>query len=189
MIRQRIVPGGADHLPAGLHPVLRRILLARGVNESAALQLDISRMLPPQQLAGIDRAAQILADAVSDGKRILVVGDFDADGATGTAVAVLALKWMGCSKVSFRVPNRFEFGYGLTVSLVDTLADDPPDVLVTVDSGISCIKGVARAVDLGCRVIITDHHLPGDVLPAADAIVNPNCPGDAFPARPWPAWA
>ncbi|MSQ98855.1 MAG: single-stranded-DNA-specific exonuclease RecJ [Xanthomonadales bacterium] len=183
MIRQRIVPGGADHLPEGLHPVLRRILLARGVNEPAALQLDISRMLPPQQLAGIDRAAQILADAVRDGKRILVVGDFDADGAMGTAVAVLALKWMGCSKVSFRVPNRFEFGYGLTVPLVDTLADDPPDVLVTVDSGISCVRGVARAVELGCRVIITDHHLPGEVLPAADAIVNPNCAGDTFPSK------
>jgi single-stranded-DNA-specific exonuclease len=183
MIRQRTVPDGADLLPTGLHPVVRRILLARGVNEPAALQLEISRMLPPQQLAGIDRAAQILADAVSAGKRILVVGDFDADGATGTAVAVLALQWMGCTRVSFRVPNRFEFGYGLTVPLVETLAADPPDVLVTVDSGISCVKGVARAVELGCRVIITDHHLPGEALPAADAIVNPNCPGDAFPSK------
>ena len=96
---------------------------------------------------------------------------------------MLSLGAMGCGKVDFRVPNRFEFGYGLTVPLVDTLVDDPPDLLLTVDSGISCIEGVARARELGCRVIVTDHHLPGERLPAAHAIVNPNCAGDVFPSK------
>ncbi len=140
-------------------------------------------MLAPGTLSGIGRAAELLADAVVDNRRILVVGDFDADGATGTAVAVLALRLMGCTSVSFRVPNRFEFGYGLTVPLVDSLADDPPDLLMTVDSGVSCVAGVARARELGCQVIITDHHLPGSVLPEADAMVNPNCTGDTFPSK------
>jgi single-stranded-DNA-specific exonuclease len=114
---------------------------------------------------------------------VLVVGDFDADGATGTALAMLALAAMGCARPGFRVPNRFEFGYGLTVPLVETLAAAPPDVLVTVDSGIACLEGVRRARDLGSRVIVTDHHLPGAQLPEAHAIVNPNCPGDAFPSK------
>ncbi len=182
-ITQRDIPAGPDSLPAALHPVVRRVLLARGVSTAEALQLDIGSMLDPAGLAGIATAAQLLADAITAGQSILVVGDFDADGATGTAVAVLALRWMGGSKVTFRVPNRFEFGYGLTVPLVETLAHDPPDVLVTVDSGISCVKGVVRARELGCRVIITDHHLPGTELPAADAIVNPNCAGDDFPSK------
>lgn len=163
--------------------MIRRVLLARGVTDPATLQLDLGRMLPPGQLSGVGTAAQLLADAVTAGKNILVVGDFDADGATGTAVAVLALQWMGCTNVSFRVPNRFEFGYGLTVPLVETLATNPPDVLMTVDSGISCVQGVARARELGCQVIITDHHLPGKTLPSAEAIVNPNCAGDTFPSK------
>jgi single-stranded-DNA-specific exonuclease len=182
-IVQRAVPAGPDSLPADLHPVLRRILLARGISDPLELQLDLQDMLAPAQLSGIATAARMLADAVMAGERILVVGDFDADGATGTAVAVRALQSMGCNSVDFRVPNRFEFGYGLTVALVDTLADDPPDLLMTVDSGISCVAGVARATELGCRVIITDHHLPGKVIPSAHAIVNPNLPGDGFPSK------
>ncbi len=183
IIRQRELPVGACNLPDGLHPVIRRVLRARGVTDPGHLALGLANMLSPDNLGGVRSAAVLLADAIADDQQILVVGDFDADGATGTALAVLSLQAMGCRNVNFRVPNRFEFGYGLTVPLVETLAGSPPDVLVTVDSGISCIQGVERARAMGCRVIVTDHHLPGEALPAADAIVNPNCPGDAFPSK------
>lgn len=166
-----------------MHPVLRRILLARGITCPEELALDLSTMLPPGGLSGVDKAAVLVAEAVMRGQRILIVGDFDADGATGTAVAILSLQAMACEQLDFRVPNRFEFGYGLSVQLVDTLRDDPPDLLITVDSGIACNDGVARARELGCRVIVTDHHLPGERLPDADAIVNPNCHGDVFPSK------
>jgi len=182
-IRQRNVPADENSLPPQLHPVIRRVLLARGVTAQQSLQLELTDMLPPSALSGIAAAADLLADAVTGNSSILVVGDFDADGATGTALAVLALRSMDCKQVTFRVPNRFEFGYGLTVPLVNTLLDRPPDVLVTVDSGISCVQGVARARELGCQVVITDHHLPGTEIPAAHAIVNPNCPGDLFPSK------
>jgi single-stranded-DNA-specific exonuclease len=182
-IRQREARVTNDSLPAGLHPVIHRILLARGVASAAELDLELPRLLTPDTLGGVDVAAGLLADAISGDQSILVVGDFDADGATGTAVAVLGLRAMGCKSVSFRVPNRFEFGYGLTVPLVETLAASPPDLLVTVDSGIACRAGVARARELGCRVIVTDHHLPGPELPDANAIVNPNAPGDGFPSK------
>ncbi|HET6565753.1 MAG TPA: single-stranded-DNA-specific exonuclease RecJ [Xanthomonadales bacterium] len=182
-IRERQPRSGKDELPAGLHPAIRRILLARGLSSSADLELELPQLLTPDSLGGTDHAADLLATAITAGQSILVVGDFDADGATGTAVAVLGLRAMGCKNISFRVPNRFEFGYGLTVPLVETLVDAPPDVLVTVDSGIACIAGVARARELGCQVIVTDHHLPGPELPAAHAIVNPNAPGDTFPSK------
>ncbi len=182
-VRQRETGSVSDMLPDTLHPVIRRILLARDITDGKSLDLNIGRLQPPAALSGIKAAAGILADAVVSGQSILIVGDFDADGATGTAVAVRALNLMAAVNVDFRVPNRFEFGYGLSVALVETLANDPPDVLVTVDSGISSNDGVARAREMGCKVIITDHHLPGEVLPAADAIVNPNCPGDKFPSK------
>lgn len=182
-IRQRQPRTDKDELPAGLHPAIRRVLLARGLGSAAELQLELPQLLKPDSLGGTAQAAGILADAISAGQSILVVGDFDADGATGTAVAMLGLRAMGSKAVSFRVPNRFEFGYGLTLPLVNTLADSPPNVLVTVDSGIACIAGVARARELGCQVIVTDHHLPGPELPAAHAIVNPNAPGDTFPSK------
>lgn len=170
-------------MPDSIHPVIRRILLARNITDTTALDLKLGRLQSPAALSGIRQAAEILADAVVAGQSILIVGDFDADGATGTALAVRALHLMGATNVDFRVPNRFEFGYGLSVALVETLADNPPDVLVTVDSGISSNDGVARARALGCKVVVTDHHLPGKVLPSADAIVNPNCPGDQFPSK------
>ena len=116
-------------------------------------------------------------------KKILIVGDFDADGATGTALAMRGLNAMGARQVDFKVPNRFEFGYGLTEALVETLSEHPPDMLVTVDSGIACLAGVSKARSLGCTVIVTDHHLPGETLPDANAIVNPNVPGDSFPSK------
>jgi single-stranded-DNA-specific exonuclease len=187
LIRQRpLTPSNgepADALPAHLHPVSRRVLRARGISEASALTLNLGDLHPPGTLTGIDTAADLLAGAIVDAQSVLVVGDFDADGATGTALAVLSLRAMGGGRVGFRVPNRFEFGYGLTVSLVETLAAAPPDLLVTVDSGIACIDGVSRARELGCRVVVTDHHLPGDRLPDAHAIVNPNRPGDLFPSK------
>jgi single-stranded-DNA-specific exonuclease len=182
-IRRRDVDHALDDLPDDLHPASRRVLLARGVHDASELTLNLQELHAPGSLTDINRAAELLADAITGDQSILVVGDFDADGATGTALAVLSLGAMGCQRVGFRVPNRFEFGYGLTVPLVETLAQDPPDLLVTVDSGIACLAGVRRARDLGAQVIVTDHHLPGDELPAAHAIVNPNSPGDGFPSK------
>jgi single-stranded-DNA-specific exonuclease len=182
-IRERSRGGAGEKFPADLHPVLRRILLSRGITRAEDLVLDMPSLLPPGQLSGISNAAEKISTAVMQNQRILIVGDFDADGATGTAVALLSLQAMGCTSLDFRVPNRFEFGYGLSAALVDTLADDPPDLLITVDSGISCNQGVARARELGCVVVVTDHHLPGEVLPDAHAIVNPNCEGDQFPSK------
>jgi len=182
-VRQRRIGTVPDTLPGSLHPVVRRILLARDVTDTQSLDLELRRLRPPAALSGVHDAAEILADAVVTGQSIMIVGDFDADGATGTALAVRALRLMAAARVGFRVPNRFEFGYGLSVGLVETLADDPPDVLVTVDSGISSLDGVRRARELGCKVIVTDHHLPGDEMPQANAIVNPNCPGDRFPSK------
>ena len=177
------MPEQEDRLPPDLNPVVRRVLLARGVSGPEQLDLRLQGMHGPGSLSGIRTASRLLADAVTGGQRILIVGDFDADGATGTALAVLSLREMGCRNLDFRVPNRFEYGYGLTVPLVESLASEPPDLLVTIDSGISCIDGVSHARELGCRVIVTDHHLPGETLPSADAIVNPNMEGDEFPSK------
>ncbi len=182
-VRPREITLDNDHLPQSMHPVVRRILLARNITSEESLDLVLSRLQSPANLSGVKRAATILADAIVNGQKILIVGDFDADGATGTAVAVRALQLMAAKKVDFRVPNRFEFGYGLTTALVETFKDNPPDVLVTVDSGISSNNGVALARKFGCTVIVTDHHLPGEVLPNAHAIVNPNCHGDQFPSK------
>lgn len=173
----------SDELSADLHPVVRRVLLARGVSTRESVDLSLANMLTPEGLGGVRDAARRLAAAVRNNESILVVGDFDADGATGTALALLALRAMGAGRVEFRVPNRFEFGYGLTEPLVDTLKGDPPDLIITVDSGVCSNPGVARAAELGIEVIITDHHLPGESLPAARAIVNPNLEGDAFPSK------
>jgi single-stranded-DNA-specific exonuclease len=184
IIRQRpVIASGPETLPADMHPVIRRILLARGVSSGRQLELGLKDLQSPQTLSGLNVAAGLLADALMADKRILIAGDFDADGATGTALAVRALEAMGAKQVAFCVPNRFEFGYGLSVPLVETFNADPPDVLVTVDSGISSLDGVERARALGCEVIVTDHHLPGEALPAANAIVNPNCAGDEFPSK------
>ncbi len=182
-IRTRETVAGKDCLPGDLHPVIRKILLSRGIHNADGIDLGLGRLQSPAKLLGIESAAAILCEAIKTNRKILIVGDFDTDGATGTALAVRALTAMGAQQVGFKVPNRFEFGYGLTESLVETFVPDPPDVLVTVDSGISCIAGVARARGLGCQVVVTDHHLPGEQLPDADAIVNPNVPGDTFPSK------
>ena len=170
-------------MPDSLHPVTRRVLLARGITSAGALDLGLRGLHDPESLGGVDGAAELLADAVCADRDIMIVGDFDADGATGTALAIKALRSFGARQVRFRVPNRFEFGYGLTPGLVETLAEDPPDLLMTVDSGICCNPGIGRARELGITVVVTDHHLPGEHLPKADAIVNPNIPGDDFPSK------
>lgn len=167
----------------GVHPVLQRVYAARGVEDPGQVRHRLSGMLPPAMLGGLDRAVALLADAIARQRRIWVIGDFDADGATGTAVAVRGLRLLGARHVGFRVPHRLRHGYGLSPELVADLAQDAPDLLLTVDSGIACIPGVAAARAAGMQVIVTDHHLPGAQLPAADAIVNPNLPGDGFPSK------
>lgn len=165
-----------------LHPLLQRIYSARGVQRDGELQYQLAQLLKPN-FKGLQDAVNILADAVVAQAKIIIVGDFDADGATSSALAVLALRAMGLSNVDFLVPNRFEYGYGLTPEIVAVAAAQHPDVIITVDNGISSIDGVRAARDLGIAVIVTDHHLPGAELPDADAIVNPNQPGCEFPSK------
>jgi single-stranded-DNA-specific exonuclease len=161
-------------------PLLKRIYLARGVTQQAALERQLSCLPSPSSMLGIDTAVAILAAALVEQKRVLIVGDFDADGATSSALMVLALTAMGYQHVDFLVPNRFDYGYGLTPEIVDLAAEREPQLLITVDNGISSIDGVKKANALGMQVIVTDHHLPGAVLPDAAAIVNPNQPGCTF---------
>ena len=161
-------------------PLLKRIYLARGVTQQGALQRQLSCLPSPSTMLGIDTAVAILVTALTEQKRILIVGDFDADGATSSALMVLALSAMGYQQVDFLVPNRFDYGYGLTPEIVDLAAEREPQLLITVDNGISSIEGVHKANSLGMQVIVTDHHLPGATLPAAAAIVNPNQPDCTF---------
>lgn len=162
--------------------LLDRIYAARGVQREEELHYALANLHKPR-FKGLEAAVSLLADAVVAQAKVLVVGDFDADGATSSALAVLALKAMGLSEVDFLVPNRFEYGYGLTPEIVAVAAAQQPDIIVTVDNGISSIEGVRAAHELGIAVIVTDHHLPGAELPEADAIVNPNQPGCEFPSK------
>ncbi|MFA7387368.1 MAG: single-stranded-DNA-specific exonuclease RecJ [Thiohalobacteraceae bacterium] len=171
------------HLPAELPAVLRRVYAARGISDARLLDNRIERLQTPDALGGLAQALDLLEAAVVGGQRILVVGDFDADGATSTALTLRALRGIGAAQVDYLVPNRFEFGYGLTPEIVAVAARQRPDLLITVDNGISSIAGVAAARAAGMRVLVTDHHLPGAHLPDADAIVNPNLPGDGFPSK------
>src|SRR5690606_15196146 len=168
-------------LPQTLHPVLRTVLAQRRLRSVDELDYRLDALLPPDALSGIDDAAELLA-AHLDGK-ILVVGDFDADGATSTALALLGLRAMGARHVDYLVPDRFRFGYGLTPEIVQLAVERHAELIVTVDNGISSIAGVAAARAAGMRVLVTDHHLPGAEPPVADVIVNPNLPGDAFPSK------
>ena len=163
--------------------VLQRIYLARGIHNDDLLDLRLQQLQQPNQLLGLDQAVAILVEALQLQQRVLIVGDFDADGATSCALSVLALTAMGLQHVDYLVPNRFEFGYGLTPEIVAVAAGYKPDVIITVDNGISSIEGVAAARVRGIKVIVTDHHLPGSELPAADAIVNPNQHGCEFPSK------
>lgn len=166
-----------------LHPLLRRVYASRSVKTVNELERTLEHLHPFQSLLGLDEAVRLLVNAVKDNKKILVVGDFDADGATSTAVAVRALKSFGAEHVQYLVPNRFAFGYGLTPELVASAKDFSPDVIITVDNGIANHAGVDAAKALGICVIITDHHLPAKTLPNADAIVNPNQHNDIFPSK------
>lgn len=172
----------AEPLSADLPPLLDRIYRSRGVRSAQELEHRLAHLHHPQ-LKGLDRAVELLADAVEADANIVIVGDFDADGATSCALAVSALRAMGLTSVDFLVPNRFEYGYGLTPEIVQVAAAMGPDVIVTVDNGISSIEGVKAAQELGIAVVVTDHHLPGEHLPQADAIVNPNQPGCEFPSK------
>ena len=170
---------------AELPSLLWRIYAARGVCSDAELDYRLSRLYHPDTLLGLDAAATLVADAVTRHQSILIVGDFDADGATSTAVAMLGLQALGAARLDFRVPSRFSDGYGLTAGIVDRLQEEGalPDLLLTVDNGISAHEGVAAARRAGCQVVVTDHHLAPESLPEAHAIVNPNQPGCRFPCK------
>lgn len=172
-----------SHLPASLPPLLRRLYAMRGVQAEQELERSLKGMLPWQQLDGIDDAVGILQQALAEGHRIMVVGDFDADGATSTALTVLALRSLGGEAVDYLVPNRFEDGYGLSPEVVEQVAARGAQLILTVDNGISSHAGVDVAHAKGMQVLVTDHHLPGETLPAAEAIVNPNLHGCEFPSK------
>jgi len=165
-----------------MHPVLERIFLARGLTSTAELDRTLAKLPSPWLLSGMEEMIGHLITAINQRQRICIVADFDADGATSCAVAIMGLQLLGAGEVDFVVPNRFEYGYGLTPEIVDLVKLKNPDVLITVDNGISSIDGVKVAKELGIKVLITDHHLPGHELPVADAIVNPNLVDDQFPS-------
>lgn len=173
-----------DHqLPATLPPLLRRLYATRGIRQPQELERGVAGLLPWQSLSGIETAAALLHQALEQTSRIIVVGDFDADGATSTALAVLALRSMGGSHIDYLVPNRFDDGYGLSPEVVEQAVARGAELIITVDNGVSSHAGVALAKSRGIRVIVTDHHLPGETLPAADAIVNPNLVECSFPSK------
>ncbi len=184
----RIVPRKANPATVrrlaedGLHPTLARLYASRGITAASELDDALAKLIPPTQLQGVSDAAILLADAIEAGARMLVVADYDCDGATACAVAVRGLRAMGAD-VGYLVPNRFEYGYGLTPAIVQLAAHSEPDLIITVDNGIASIDGVEEARSLGIATLITDHHLPGDALPQADVIVNPNQPGCTFPSK------
>ena len=176
-------PSAAELLAAsGLPGPLARVLAARGIHAPAQLDASLAGLIPPERLTNSAKMAQLLADAIAQGKRLLVIGDYDADGATATAVAVRGLRGMGAT-VDFLVPNRFEYGYGLTPEIVALAATRQPDIIITVDNGIASVDGVRAANSLGIPVLVTDHHLPGDETPEAACILNPNQRGCDFPSK------
>lgn len=180
-IKQRELPESS--LSFAHSELLERIYAARGITHEAELNKTLQTLLPFNTLIDIDKACIRLEKALREQERILIIGDFDADGATSTALAISALKTMGASQVEFLVPNRFEFGYGLTPGIVEVANKWKPNLIITVDNGIASIEGVEAANSHGIDVLVTDHHLPGDSLPDACAIVNPNQPGDPFPSK------
>lgn len=182
-IKRRTWPETALNNAPHLHPVLQRIYASRGISDFSELAYDLDKLVPYHGLLNIEKAAAFIGDALIEQKKFLIIGDFDADGATATAVAVKALKSLGAQFVEFLVPNRFEYGYGLTPGIVELAVTKKPDMIITVDNGISSHEGVQRARELNIDVVITDHHLSGETLPAAAAIVNPNQPNDTFSSK------
>ena len=181
-LRRRESRGVPSGWPDSVHPVLRQIYAARGVLDPGQAEHRLARMLSPQLLGGMMQAVELLAEAIRDDWSILIAGDYDCDGASGTAVAVRGLRMLGAKRVSYAIPNRFVHGYGLSPALVESL-QPTPQLIVTVDNGVASVAGVAAAKARGIRVIVTDHHLPGEQLPACDAMVNPNLVGDPFPSK------
>lgn len=180
---QRRALADDSHLPADLPPVLRRILAARGATSAQDLDTGLRHLLRGDSLLGMPAAIDLLVHTLKAQARIVFVADFDADGATSCALGMRALRALGARHVDYVVPNRFDYGYGLTPPIVDLVRAKGADLLITVDNGISSVEGVAAARAAGLRILITDHHLPGRDLPDADAIVNPNLPGDPFPSK------
>ena len=166
----------------GLHPLLARLYAARGIKDKSELDYELKSLIPPTALTNASAAAQLLADAIEAEARMLIIGDYDCDGATATAVGMRALKALGAD-VDFLLPDRFKLGYGLSPEIVDVAAEQSPDLIITVDNGIASLEGVARAQQHGIATLITDHHLPAETLPEADCIVNPNQPGCDFPSK------
>lgn len=191
-LESRDVPPRTAHalVQAGVHPLLAQLLAARGVRSAEEVDDGLARLLPPTALRGADAAARLLADAIEQGRRIVVVADYDCDGATACAVALRGLRLLGAQpgRLGYVVPDRAVHGYGLTPAIVDLALAQRPDLLVTVDNGIASLEGVAHARARGLDVLVTDHHLPAlqadeVVLPPASVIVNPNQPGDEFPSK------
>lgn len=181
-IINRDVPDGIN-LPDSIHPVLKRIYASRNIKSSEDLDYSLGSLIPYEELSGVDDAVILLQEMITQKKRILIVADFDADGATSCALAIRGLTAMGAEDVIYVVPNRFEHGYGLSPKIVDVALDHDPDLIVTVDNGISSISGVEHAKKNGIKVLITDHHLPGDKLPSADVIINPQLKENKFPSK------
>ncbi len=184
-VKKQIVarPEGKKRLQVeGMDPLLQRIFSSRGISKPEQLERTLNNLPSPWLLSGMDKMVEQLQTAIESGQRICIVADFDADGATSCAVAVRGLRLLGATQVSFVVPNRFEYGYGLTPEIVELVRQQQADIIITVDNGISSIEGVAAAARHGIKVLVTDHHLPGETLPDADVIVNPNVPDDEFPS-------
>ncbi len=183
IVRHAQADSSAQERPETISPLLWRVYRARGISDAAELERELSSLIPPEHMSGLDAAVTLLVEAIELEKRILIVGDFDADGATSCALAVLALRAFGHRQVSFLVPDRFRYGYGLTPEIVEYAKQQSPDLIVTVDNGISSVAGVAAARALGWQVLVTDHHLAGPVLPQAEALVNPNLGDNKFPSK------
>ncbi|HTJ96617.1 MAG TPA: single-stranded-DNA-specific exonuclease RecJ, partial [Rhodocyclaceae bacterium] len=183
-IVERAVPTRASLMleQSGVHPLLARLYASRGIKGTDELDTSLAKLIPPAQMKGAEAAGRLLADSIAAKERILIVADYDCDGATACALGLRALRMFGAT-VDYLVPNRFETGYGLSPEVVAIAAAKKPDLIVTVDNGIASVEGVAAANALGIRTLITDHHLPGDTLPDAAVIVNPNQPGCTFPSK------
>ena len=181
LVRRELI--GSLKTDATCSSLLHRVFSMRGINDPAELSCSLKKLHPISLLKGVETATNIIVESIKNQNNILIIGDFDADGATSTALAVRAFRAMGHKQIDYLVPNRFEYGYGLTPEIVDEAQKFSPDLIITVDNGISSVKGVERAKTLGYQVIITDHHLPGRDTPQADAIVNPNQKGDDFPSK------
>ncbi|WP_017461042.1 single-stranded-DNA-specific exonuclease RecJ [Dyella ginsengisoli] len=181
-LRRRQAKGPPQGWAGDVHPVLQAVYAARGVLSPEQAEHRLARLAAPQALGGMDRAVALLVEAIRGHWSIVVAGDYDCDGATGTAVALRGLRLLGARDVRYAIPNRFVHGYGLSAALVESL-QPTPQLVITVDNGVASVEGVAAAKARGIRVLVTDHHLPGERLPDADAMVNPNLPGDGFPSK------